>query len=128
MRTLRSARSWSAVWLSALLVVAAACASPAAPGRAGPAAAEAGAGPGAAEAGRAGAAATEAPPPLEPVKVAYVNALDNAPLFVGIDRGYWQAEGIDVQTEPVQSAADAVAFLAHGQLEVGGGPVRGALF
>src|SRR3954447_13418096 len=130
MRTLRSARSWSAVWLSALMVVAAACASPTAPGRAGPAAAEAGAGAGAAEAGRAGPAAAGASPPaaLEPVKVAYVNALDNAPLFVGIDRGYWQAEGIDVQTEPVQSAADAIAFLANGQLDVAVGSIAVPLF
>src|SRR4051812_44532302 len=76
-----------------------------------------GAAPGGAAPAPASAAPGPAPPALQPVTMAYVNALDNAPLFVGIDRGYWQEQGIVLSTEPVQSSADAIAFLANGQLD-----------
>ncbi|HLI29094.1 MAG TPA: ABC transporter substrate-binding protein [Chloroflexota bacterium] len=75
------------------------------------------------------ASATPSPPmSLRPVKLSYVNALDQAPLFWAIDRGYFEAQGIELQTEPVQSAADAIAFLANGQLDVAMGAIAVPLF
>ena len=105
MPTLISPRLQCVVWLSLLMVAAGGCAP-------------------ATESSRAVPAQTNAPttelaaPALQPVKVSYVKALDQAPLFVGIDRGYWHAQGIDIQAEPVQSAADAIAFLANGELDL----------
>jgi ABC-type nitrate/sulfonate/bicarbonate transport system substrate-binding protein len=60
--------------------------------------------------------------------MSYVNALDNAPLFVGVDRGYWQANGVELELTPVQSSADAIAFLANGQLDVAMGSIAVPLF
>ena len=115
MPTLISPRLQSMVWLSLLVVAAGGCAP-------------------ATESSRAVPAQTNAPttelaaPALQPVKVSYVKALDQAPLFVGIDRGYWHAQGIDIQVEPVQSAADAIAFLANGELDLTVGLVAVPLF
>jgi ABC-type nitrate/sulfonate/bicarbonate transport system substrate-binding protein len=60
--------------------------------------------------------------------MSYVNALDNAPLFVGVDRGYWQEQGIDLETEALQSAADGIAFLANGQLDAAMGSIAVPLY
>jgi NitT/TauT family transport system substrate-binding protein len=60
--------------------------------------------------------------------MSYVNALDNAPLFIGLDRGYWQEQGIELETEPVQSSADAIAFVANGHLDAAMGSIAVPLF
>src|SRR5437667_394831 len=72
----------------------------------------------------------EAPTPPEraTLKASWVNSLTIAPLFVGLDRGYWEEQGIDLQLEQVQSAADAIAFLATGQLDASFGAIAVALY
>jgi NitT/TauT family transport system substrate-binding protein len=62
------------------------------------------------------------------VRVSWVPSLTIAPLFVAADRGYWQEHGIELQLEQVQSAADAIAFLANGQLDASFGAVAVALY
>src|SRR5712692_545633 len=115
MRALRLAPFQLAVALALLVVALSACTRAPEPSRAAAPEASGAAASGAAPAPAAPAA--PAPPALETVKMAYVNALDNAPLFLGVDRGYWQANGIELELTPVQSAADAIAFLANGQLD-----------
>src|SRR5262245_17102936 len=107
-----------------LLAVVAACA-PAAPPATAPAAkppaasAPAPAAPAAAPAATsAPAVSATAPAAPEPVTVSWVNSLTLAPFFVGVDRGYFVEQGLDLKLEQVQSAADAIAFLATGQLDV----------
>jgi NitT/TauT family transport system substrate-binding protein len=72
-------------------------------------------------------AATARPAP-EPVTVSWVNSLTIAPFFVAADRGYFQEQGIELKLEQVQSAADAIAFLATGQLDASFGAVAVALY
>src|SRR5262245_14940029 len=125
MRALRLAPVQLAVALSLLVAALGACTS--APESSRPAApAASGAALGAAPAPAAQPPA--APPAAETVKMSYVNALDNAPLFVGVDRGYWQANGVELELTPVQSSADAIAFLANGQLDVAMGSIAVPLF
>jgi ABC-type nitrate/sulfonate/bicarbonate transport system substrate-binding protein len=129
MRTSRLARLSSVLWLS-LLVAFEACAPAAAPSASGAAPAASGPAPAAAPSGDTavpGADAASAPQPQR-VKMSYVNALDNAPLFVGVDRGYWQEQGIDLETEALQSAADGIAFLANGQLDAAMGSIAVPLY
>jgi ABC-type nitrate/sulfonate/bicarbonate transport system substrate-binding protein len=52
-----------------------------------------------------------------------------APLYIAIERGYLQEEGIALQAMPITGAFDAqVPLLATGQLDVGGGSIVPALF
>jgi NitT/TauT family transport system substrate-binding protein len=77
--------------------------------------------------GQAPTAATGRPAP-EAVTVSWVNSLTIAPFFVAADRGYFQEQGVELKLEQVQSAADAIAFLATGQLDASFGAVAVALY
>jgi NitT/TauT family transport system substrate-binding protein len=45
-----------------------------------------------------------------------------APLYIGIERGYFKQQGIELQTVAINGALDAqVPQLANGQLDIGGG-------
>jgi len=83
--------------------------------------------PAAAPAAEARTVAPAAPAP-EPVTVSWVNSLTIAPFFVAVDRGYFQEQGVELKLEQVQSAADAIAFLATGQLDASFGAVAVALY
>ena len=43
------------------------------------------------------------------------------PLFVGVSKGYFRAEGLDVQYVPFDSATSMVVPLAQGRIDAGGG-------
>src|SRR5262245_57709191 len=131
MRTLRLAPVQLTVALALLVAALGACTSAPEPSRAAAPAAS-GAAPSAAGSQPAAPApaaqAPSTPPAVETVKMSYVNALDNAPLFVGVDRGYWQEQGVELELTPVQSSADAIAFLANGQLDTAMGSIAVPLF
>src|SRR4051794_32332047 len=129
MQTPRLARFVLTSWL-ALLGITVACAPGAAPSGSASAPAASAAAPVAAPSAAAPApvAAPASPPPIQRVKMSYVNALDNAPLFVGLDRGYWLEQGVELDTEALQSAADAIAFLANGQLDAAMGSIAVPLY
>src|SRR4051812_10646496 len=79
------------------------------------------------------AAATAAQPaPLNPpvtLKVWDGSSTIQAPLYIAMDRGYLQEQGLDVELVPIAGALDAqVPALATGQLDVGGGGFLPALF
>ncbi|HLH21601.1 MAG TPA: ABC transporter substrate-binding protein [Chloroflexota bacterium] len=86
------------------------------------------AGSAAAAPGSPAAAGATARPAPEAVTVSWVNSLTIAPFFVAADRGYFEEQGIDLKLEQVQSAADAIAFLATGQLDASFGAVAVALY
>jgi len=74
--------------------------------------------------------AADAPAPIErtTLKVAYVPVLAFGPLYRGLAKDYFSAAGIDVDLTVVQSASDAIAFLANGQLDVALGNVGAPFF
>jgi NitT/TauT family transport system substrate-binding protein len=81
------------------------------------------------------------PPPAAPAPVAttpptIVTALAvgvtgntaDAPLFIAQDKGYFKEQGFEVTFTQFQSAADAVAPLAGGQIALGAGAMGAGLF
>ncbi len=65
------------------------------------------------------AAAEPAPPPqLRPVRMGMILALGMTPVYLARERGYFTAEGIDLQYEPVQVTSEAIAQVATGHLAV----------
>jgi ABC-type nitrate/sulfonate/bicarbonate transport system substrate-binding protein len=96
-------------------------------GAASPAAPATGASPAA-----SGAAASAKPAALNPpvtLKVWDGSSTVQAPLYIAMERGYLQSEGLEVQPVPISGAFDAqVPPLSTGQLDVGGGGFVPALF
>jgi NitT/TauT family transport system substrate-binding protein len=129
--------------LIASLLVGAACGAPTptapasgagpAPGAAAPSAAQSapGGAPAAAASQPGGAAGTANPsdaapaaalPPLQPavpVKVAFVQSIGNAGIYVALERGYFQEQGLDVETSNFRSTAEFMPSLARGDIQVG---------
>jgi NitT/TauT family transport system substrate-binding protein len=72
-----------------------------------------------------------APPPLAPtvtVKVASLNSLTDSGLFIAMDRGYFAAEGLEIETTRVDGAPQAIPHLATGQLDAAGVTPSAALY
>jgi NitT/TauT family transport system substrate-binding protein len=65
---------------------------------------------------------------LEPVSVGIANAISDSVLFIGIEKGYFRDAGLAVSTAAYTSAADMVAPLGTGQLDVGGGSASAGLY
>ncbi|HZS00463.1 MAG TPA: ABC transporter substrate-binding protein [Chloroflexota bacterium] len=75
----------------------------------------------AAPAASAGSATAAAPAPLsppEPVKVGTSVGVTAAPLFIGLERGYFRELGLDVEPIPFNSAAEMFQPIAASQLDV----------
>jgi NitT/TauT family transport system substrate-binding protein len=51
------------------------------------------------------------------VRLGVLPAIGQAPLYLALERGYFQAEGIDLQWEPVQVTSEAIAHVGSGTLE-----------
>lgn len=58
--------------------------------------------------------------PPETIRVAYVPILKFAPLYVAAERGLFEKYGLEAEIESVSSGTEAIAFLAEGQIDVGG--------
>src|SRR3954451_8845163 len=96
-----------------LLTACGGSAAPAAKPAAAPAA------PAAAPAAVQPAAPVPAPPPgpLTPISVGQVAAV-LYPFYIGIERGYFQEQGIEVSYDPFRGGAEMVPLIAQGQLDV----------
>ncbi|HZR99937.1 MAG TPA: ABC transporter substrate-binding protein [Chloroflexota bacterium] len=104
-----------------LLLIAACTAQPAARPSAAPAPAASGSGASPAEPAPAGAAAATAPaPPPQRAHViaGYIPTVAAAPFYVGLDRGYFEAEGVDLDSENVAVTTEALTQAAAGNLHV----------
>jgi NitT/TauT family transport system substrate-binding protein len=68
--------------------------------------------------------------PGEPVEVTmgYIPILIFAPVFVGIERGYFEEEGIILDLQRLEGGADMLVQTAAGNFDIGGGGVGVALF
>jgi NitT/TauT family transport system substrate-binding protein len=100
---------------------------PASAGSSAAASAPAGAGGGAVASG----AAASAPAPLAPpvtLKVGHAGTFGGAPLFIAKQRGYFTAEGLDVQPEGFSVSADIIPAIATGELGAASAAINPALF
>lgn len=64
----------------------------------------------------------------EPVVVGGLGIVADAPFFIGIEKGYFAAEKIEIRVERFRSAADMTAPLSTGQIQVAGGGLSAGLF
>ena len=89
--------------------------------------------PGAAGTGGGRVAPTAAAAPaaggaLEVLKVGDVRVLNGGGLYVAVEKGYFREVGLDVRLENLTGGADAVPFLATGELDLALGNVSVGLF
>jgi NitT/TauT family transport system substrate-binding protein len=70
------------------------------------------------------------PPPAQPdtVRVAHVPSTLFAPLYVALEKGYLQEQGINANLEVITAGQDAMALAAQGQLDVVVGGFGAATF
>ncbi len=80
------------------------------------------------------ASATEASTPtteaaeLTTIRMGYVPVIIFAPIYVGIESGYFAEEGLELEMNTVQSTNDAVVQLAAGNFDVAGAGGNAGLF
>ena len=55
------------------------------------------------------------------VEAGITNSLSDSLLYIAKDRGYFEAEGLDVRLRPFKSAGEMIPYLAAGHLAVGAG-------
>lgn len=68
------------------------------------------------------------PAAQETITVGYTPVLIAAPLYIAIDRGYFQQEGIQINLQPIAGGTDIVAQTAAGNYNVGLGGMGPAYF
>ena len=69
--------------------------------------------------------------PLNPrvmLKMGAVGALSDAGIFVALDRGFFKAEGLDVELVTFKNGPQIIPSLATGQTQVSGATVSPSLF
>jgi NitT/TauT family transport system substrate-binding protein len=74
------------------------------------------------------ASAPTAVPAPQRVSLGVLGGSTDAGFFIGLDQGFFQEYGIEVETQPFDSAARMVVPLGAGQLDAGGGSHSAGLF
>ena len=74
------------------------------------------------------AGATAAPRELKDVTVGYIPILIDAPFFVGIEKGYFAKEGLNLKLERLAGGADMLVQTAAGNFDIGSGGIGAAVF
>lgn len=64
----------------------------------------------------------------ETVKVAVLGTAGDLPMYVGLNRGYFEEEGLELEIIPFRSGAQMVAPLGTGQIDVASGVVAAGLY
>ena len=62
------------------------------------------------------------------LRVGHINTTSDAGIYVAERRGYFKQEGLAIELVPFTTAANMIAPLGAGQLEVGGGTVSAGLY
>ena len=62
------------------------------------------------------------------VTLGYIPILIDAPFFVGIEKGYFADEGINLKLERLAGGADMLVQTAAGNFDIGGGGIGAAVF
>ena len=73
-------------------------------------------------------AALVLPAGAQPIKLGHLGIVADAPFYLAIENGYFKAEGVEVQLERFNSAAQATAPLSTNQVQVVGGGMSAGLF
>jgi len=71
------------------------------------------------------------PAPLSPpvtLRMGQLRSGSDLPIFFGLERGYFQEEGLDLQLEDFQTSAQMTPLIATGQLDIGLGGVNAGFF
>jgi NitT/TauT family transport system substrate-binding protein len=71
------------------------------------------------------------PTPLNPpvqLQVGVVSSSSDGGIFIAIDKGYFQEEGLQIETQQFQTGVDQIAPLGAGQLDVGTGAIAAGLY
>jgi NitT/TauT family transport system substrate-binding protein len=71
---------------------------------------------------------TQTPKAVKDVTVGYIPILIDAPFFVGIEKGYFEAEGINLKLERLAGGADMLVQTAAGNFDIGSGGIGAAVF
>lgn len=71
---------------------------------------------------------TSSLPDLGTIKVGYIPTSGYSPLFLGVEKGYFEDRGLKVELERFDSGSKMIAPLSAGQLDVGAGEPGTALF
>lgn len=74
------------------------------------------------------ASADATPKTLTDVTLGYIPILIDAPMFVGIEKGYFEAEGIKIKLERLAGGADMLVQTAAGNFDIGSGGIGAAVF
>ncbi len=64
----------------------------------------------------------------QPIKAGNVSLTSDAGLFIGVEKGYFKEEGIDLKLERFRTAGDMMAPLSTGELPVATGGIGAAVF
>lgn len=67
-------------------------------------------------------------PDLGTINVGYIPSLGYAPLFVGVENGYFEQQGLQVELQSFTSGSTMISLLSTGELDVGAGENGTALF
>src|SRR5512144_3102736 len=78
--------------------------------------------------GFAAASAAGAQPKPVPVKVGVLKLTSSAPIFVGVEKGFFKEFGVEPELVYFQAAAPIATALAAGQLDVGATGLTAALY
>lgn len=71
-----------------------------------------------ASSGCASGASRAVAPELTRLRVTTLPIVDDAPLYLGIEKGFFAREGLDISTVPVDSGPEAVALLTSGGADI----------
>jgi NitT/TauT family transport system substrate-binding protein len=66
--------------------------------------------------------------PLETVRVGINGVISDAPLFIAVERGYFRAQGIEVDFIPIDTGSKMIAPLGTGELDVAAGASSAGIF
>jgi len=67
-------------------------------------------------------------PELGTITVGYIPSLGFAPFYVGVENGYFEAQGLQVELQSFKSGSTMISLLSTGNLDVGAGESGTALF
>jgi NitT/TauT family transport system substrate-binding protein len=62
------------------------------------------------------------------VKIGHLGIVADGPFYLGIEKGYFKEQGVNVALERFNSAAQAIAPLSTNEIQVAGGALSAALF
>ena len=73
-------------------------------------------------------AADQKPGSMLTLNVGHLSITSDAGIYIGIEKGYFKEQGLELKLENFKTAGDQIPLLATGKLDIGGGAVNAGLF